>query len=386
MTDYLAPYRARRVRRPVCLELTEHSFPVEPSAEQSWLSLAFRAFSRLAGRMSVRDFLIIGTGNGLDVLGALEIFDLRSMAVTDLYEESLSVARQNVLAHLEDASGIDISFHAGDLFSCVPPAKHFCLIYENLPNIRAAADQNLELGTLAGRFFDAKELRVPKVFETHQLALHYECLQQASGYLRDGGGALTAIGGRIPLDLAFDLHRACGYRPELVAFDLKIQSEPDLVLPAYCLAEEQNRFEFRFYAPEALGIVAELRLLGLEGQELADAVEDDLLRHAMSAHEAMDRRRRGQAVAHSVFMILGEWRELERGTPERKKLSHDAVITMAFEYPSRRRAYHDEAGLTPRRKRDEGGVTDEANSKDSAGSHASVRPGNHPVIRSMAER
>jgi hypothetical protein len=309
VTDYLAPYRARLVRRPVCLDLTEHSFPVEPSAERSWLSLAFRAFSRLAGRIRVRDFLIIGTGNGLDALGALEIFDLRSLAVTDLHDESLSVARRNVLAHLEDASGIDISFQAGDLLSCVPPEKRFCLIYENLPNVRAAAGQNLELGTVAGRFFEARELGVPEVFETNQLALHYECLHQAGGYLRAGGGVLTAIGGRIPLDLAFDLHRACGYLPELITFDLKIQSEPDLVLPAYCLAEEQNRAEFRFYAPEALGIVDGARHLGLEGQELADAVEDDVLRHAMSAHEALERCRRGQDVAHSVFMIHGAWRE-----------------------------------------------------------------------------
>jgi hypothetical protein len=292
----------------VRLELTEHSFPLEPSAERSWLSLAFRAFSRLAGRMNVRDLLIIGTGNGLDALGALEIFDLRSLVVTDLHDESLSVARRNIVSHLEGASGIDISFHSGDLLACVPPAKRFCLIYENLPNVRAAADQDLELGTVAGRFFDARELTVPEVFETHQLALHYECLQQAAGFLRDWGGALTAIGGRIPLDRAFDLHRACGYLPELVAFDVKIQTEPDLVLPAYCLVEEQNHVEFRFYAPEALGLVDERRRLGLEGQELADAVEDELLRHAMSAHEAMERCRRGQAVAHSVFMILGEWR------------------------------------------------------------------------------
>jgi hypothetical protein len=309
VTDYLAPYRARLVRRPISLELTQYSYPIEPSAEQSWLTLAFKAFSRVAGRITVRDLLIIGTGNGLDALGAVEIFDLRSMAVTDLYEESLSVARQNILSHLEDASEIEISFHAGDLLSCVPPAKRFCLIYENLPNIRAPADMTLELGTVAGRFFDAAELRVPEVFETHLLALHYECLQQACGYLRDGGGILTAIGGRIPLDIAFGLHRACGYLPELVTFDLKRQSEPDLVLPAYCRAEEENGVEFRFYAPDALHIVSERQLTGLEGKELADAVEDELGRHAMSAHEAMDRCRRGQTVAHSVFMILGEWRE-----------------------------------------------------------------------------
>jgi hypothetical protein len=306
VTDYLAPYPVRRVRRPVRLELTEHSFPIEPVAEQSWLAFAFRAFSRLAGRMAVRDLLIIGTGNGLDALGALEIFDLRSLAVTDLTRESLWVARQNVLSQLEDASGIQIDFHAGDLLSCVPAGKRFCLIYENLPNIRAAAGMNVELGTIAGRFFDAAQLSVPEPFETHLLALHYECLQQARGFLRAGGGVLTAIGGRVPLDVAFGLHRACGYLPELVVFDLKSQSEPELVLPAYCRAEEEHGVEFSFYAPEALETVGAARRSGLDGRELADAVEEDLLTCAMSAREAMARCRRGRAVAHSVFMIFGE--------------------------------------------------------------------------------
>ena len=313
VTHYLAPYPARLVRRPITLELTQHSFPIERSAEQSWLALAFRAFSRLAGRMAVRDLLIVGTGNGLDALGAVEIFDLRSLAVTDLFEESLSVARRNVLSHLEDASEIEISFHAGDLLSCVPLEKPFCLVYENLPSVRAAANMNLELGTIGGRFFNAPELSVPELFEKHQLALHYECLQQGRGRVRDRGGILTAIGGRIPLDTAFDLHRACGYLPELVIFDVKIQSEPHVILPEYCRLEKQHGVEFRFYAPEARETVAEIRLSGLEGKGLADAAQDELLRHAMTAHEAMDRCRRGQAVAHSVFMIFGEWRETNDG-------------------------------------------------------------------------
>lgn len=47
----------------------------------------------------------------------------------------------------------------------VQAVSRFCLIYENLPNVRAAADQNLELGTVVGRFFDAWASRVPEVFE-----------------------------------------------------------------------------------------------------------------------------------------------------------------------------------------------------------------------------
>ena len=308
VTHFLAPYRQRSVRRPVRLELDEHTYPPDPAPERSWIPLVLRAFSRLAEARRIRDLLVIGTGNGLDALAAIEIFDLDSLVVTDLFEASLAVARENILEHLEDEGQIALDFYAGDLLSCVPPDKRFSLVYENLPSLPAPAGVGLEAGTNSGRFFDRSEPRVPEPFGTYLLTLHYRCLQEARAFVRAGGGVLTAIGGRMPREVAFDLHRACGYVPELVTFDLKIQGEPDVILPGYCRAERESGVEFRFYRPEALPLVTEARLSGLDGQELADAVEDDLLSHALSAHEAMVRSSRGEAVAHSVFMILGEWR------------------------------------------------------------------------------
>jgi methylase of polypeptide subunit release factors len=305
-TAYLAPYRRRRVRRPIRLRLTEDTYPLEPVPEQSWLPIAFRAFARLADRFPVRDALIVGTGNGLDALGAVEIFDLESLTVTDLYERSLAVARENVLAHLKEPAGLELAFHAGDLLSRVPPEARFGLVYENLPNLPADADVELELGTHSGRFFAGAELAVPEPFGDHLLALHYRCLREARPFVRARGGVLTAIGGRMPHAVAFDLHRTCGYLPALVAFDVKLQVEPELVLPGYVRAEAEQGVEFTFYAPEAIGVVAERRRSGIDGQELADAVEGDLRRLAMSAAEADARARRGRPVAHSVLMIFGE--------------------------------------------------------------------------------
>jgi hypothetical protein len=305
-TPYLAPYESGRVRRPVHLLQTPGSYAVEPAAEDSWLAIAFRAFSRLAGQIEVRDLLIVGTGNGLDALGAIEIFDLRSLMATDLLEENVSVARRNVLAHLAEAGEIELGFCAGDLLSCVPRERRFCLMYENLPNIRAPAGMSVDAAPVAGRYFRAAELGVPEPFETYLLALHYECLRQARAYLREAGGALTALGGRIPLEVAFDLHRACGYQPELVAYDLKLQSEPDLVLPGYSTAEERHGVEFMFYAADAVDVVAEARRSGLDGYELFRAAEPRVRECAMSAREAMRRHRRGEAVAHSVLMIFGQ--------------------------------------------------------------------------------
>jgi hypothetical protein len=304
-TAYLAPYAQGRVRRPVRLRLTEHSYPLEPWTEEAWLAIAFRAFARLASRIAVRDLLIVGTGNGLDALGAVEIFDLRSVAVTDLFEQSLSVARDNILAHLDDETGLELSFHAGDLLSCVPAEMRFDLVYENLPNIPATADIELELGINTGRFFDAAGVSVPAPFGDYLLALHYRCLRDAWRRVRAGGGVVTAIGGRMPDDVVFGLHRACGYSPELVAFDVKLQGEPDLVLPGYSRVEAERGIEFTFYAAEAAEIVAERRRSGLDGQELADAVAGDLRRLSMTAGEAQRRTRRGEQIAHSVLLILG---------------------------------------------------------------------------------
>jgi hypothetical protein len=297
------------VRRPIHLELTRHSYPLEAADEQSWLGLAFRAFSRIARSTEVRDLLILGTGNGLDALGALEIFDLRSLTITDLHDESVSVSRRNVLAHLVRGAEVEISFHAGDLLSCVPADKRFCLIYENLPNVRATPSMDLEHGTIAGRFYAAREISVPDTFVTHLVALHYECLQKARAHVRQGGGVLTALGGRIPLEIALELHRSCGYVPELVAFDVKRQSEPDLILPGYRDAEEAYGVEFTFYAPQALELLAEARSSGLEGRDLLDAVDDELRLYAISAREAMRRRAQDEPVAHSVFEILGTWHD-----------------------------------------------------------------------------
>jgi hypothetical protein len=294
------------VRRPIDLRLTERTYPLELSIEQSWLPIAFRAFERLARRRAVEHVLIIGTGNGLDALGAVEILGPRSLTATDLHEESLAVSRENVVTHLVDPGSIALGFHAGDLMSCVPEGRSFSLVYENLPNVTSSPDHDLRRGTIGGRFYPPTEFAVPEPYARYMLDLHYRLLQQARPRLDHGGGVLTAIGGRMPDDIVFGLHRSCGLRPELVAFDLKLQAEPRLMVPPYSRAESERGIAFRFYAAEAVALVAELRAAGLDGQALADAASPDLELLSMSAAEALTRVERGLPVAHSVLMVLGE--------------------------------------------------------------------------------
>jgi hypothetical protein len=308
-TAYLAPYAPRRVRRPVAIRLTDDTYPLEPSPEQAWLPIAFRAFAALAAESRVEDLLILGTGNGLDVLGAAEIFpDLRCVVATDLHPACVEVARENVRANLADErAGVACEFHAGHLLEPVARQRRFNLVYENLPNLPAPAPAKRELrrGTIGGRFYDASGLDVPEPFGAYLLALHHRCLRDARMRVRPGGGVLTALGGRVPLEVAFDLHRTCGYVPRLVAFDVKLQVEAELVVPAYREAEARDGVQLTFYAAEAIALVASARAAGLEGGALAAAVAPDLDRLAMSATQAEMRVGRGEPVAHSVLMICG---------------------------------------------------------------------------------
>src|ERR1700750_1823577 len=127
-TEFLAPLPRRRVRRPVRLRLTDDTYPPAPAPEQPWLPVAFRASAALRERLDVTNLLILGTGNGLDALGAAEIFDLRALTVTDLHEAAVAVARENVLAHLEGPGAPLLAFHAGDLVDGVPPGERFSLV------------------------------------------------------------------------------------------------------------------------------------------------------------------------------------------------------------------------------------------------------------------
>jgi len=279
-------------------------YPPGESAQSSWLPIAFRAFNELAKQKPAKDMLIIGSGNGIDALGAIEIFDLRALTVTDLFEDNLALIRENIVANLEQETKTEVSFCSGSLLSGIPADRRYSLIYENLPNIPLPEGLYIKDGTNSASFFNPEHNGVPKVFVTNLLVLHYLLLQQAQTRLRAGGGVLTCIGGRVPLEVVFDLHRSCGYSPELLVFDIKIQSEPEMVLPFYCKAREQTGIEFQYYRPGAMEVVAAARSSGLEGQQLANAVEVDLGRFAISPDEALARVRQGKDVAHTVFMTF----------------------------------------------------------------------------------
>lgn len=308
--QYLEPYQKRWVCRPVHLTLSEHTYSPGASPAKSWIPLAFRAFACIAEKRQIRDLLIIGTGNGLDALGAIEIFDLHSITVTDLQSDNVAIAKQNILANLDHHASVQTHFYCSDLFSQVPEDELFCLIYENLPNIPLPPEVNLYESINSASFFLPRQQAVPEIFDNHLLALHYLFLQQARCRIRQGGGVITCIGGRIPLEVVFHLHRECHYAPELILFDIKIQSEPETVLPEYYRAEKEYGIQFTFYTLDAIEIIAAAKQSGITGKNLFNAVKQELDNYAISASEALSYHHHGKDIAHSVFMVFGEPQEV----------------------------------------------------------------------------
>jgi len=306
-TRYLQPYyRQCIVRNPAYLMVSDHTYSADELWEKSWLPITFRAFSRIASLIHVQDVLILGTGIGLDALGTIEIFDLKSLTLTDISQEVLSVAKENITSNIDAKAAPNIHFYFGDLFTCVPAEYQFCLVFENLPTVPPPPHIDLLQADNSAYYFAALGRQVPKVVEQHLLTSHYLCLHDAYSHVRLGGGVLTSIGGRAPFEVVFDLHRLCGYSPQLIAFDLKIQGEPERILPSYRAAEEAFGVSFKFYAPDALDVVATHRVSGLEGRQLFEAVRDQIEGYAMSTQEALDQVHRGKDVAHSVFMLFGQ--------------------------------------------------------------------------------
>lgn len=308
VTPYLQPYYRRHlVHDPAYLTVSDHMFSADEALKKSWIPTTFRAFSLLASTIRVQDVLIIGTGIGLDALGTIEIFDPASITVTDISEAVLSIAKENINSNRDPHAAPTIHFYVGDMFTCIPPAQQFDLVFENLPTVPAPPHLGLLDADNAAYYFDAQGRTIPADIEQHLLTSHYLCLHDAYNHIRPGGGVLTSVGGRVSLERVLAVHRLCGYTPQLVAFDMKIQGEPHRMLPSHRAIEEAFGVSFTFYGPAALDIVATQRKSsGLEGQQLFDAVTNQLASYAMSTQEALAQFRQGKDVVHPVFMVFGQ--------------------------------------------------------------------------------
>lgn len=264
-------------------QFTPQTYELDPKPENNWLFAAFRGFQNLRilePTRQIRTFATIGTGPGLDAIGAHMILDPEHVIATDIVDAIVDVARGNILRHIP--SKTQVTTLTGDL--CAPLRKAQLtadLMYANLPLLPMTAETADHAMASSTFVSDQAFHRAPEVYRHWRLAMMYVFLHDARSSLSPGGSVAINIGGRVPDVLLRQLFTECRYSYRELFTMLKIQSQPEQVLPGFTKAERDHRVQFDFYSmkePSAKRICAT---------------------------EALRRHQKGEVIGHTVKMIEG---------------------------------------------------------------------------------
>lgn len=296
----------QRIRSSLEIGLTDRSYlPKSDDLRSDWVaSVATPAFKALAqtGAFAQR-FCTIGTGVGLDALAAIEILRSETVAFTDLHEDVVDRARQNILDNLRPDVRIELISGAGDLLAPLAGAdRTFDVIYENLPNIPLSEVGDLRDGQTSSTFIAKRSEHIPTFAEQYLISLHHVALEQAWPMLRRGGRVLSSIGGRVPLRQILKLAEQTNYSGNILTYMWKRQSEPEEVIGGYAAWESQGLGPFHFYPVAVLEETFEGMSVHAAGAQ-ALAIEAALSSHEITASEALMQLRAGLDIGHTVAIL-----------------------------------------------------------------------------------
>jgi len=116
------------------------------NAADHWLSYAFRGFEEVRRQVgAIEHFAAVGTGSGVDAIGAIEILHPQKVSVTDVAPAFLERARENIAVYQQNGGQqVPVAFGLGGL--CEPlGADTVDVIYTNLPNLPAPPELKARL-------------------------------------------------------------------------------------------------------------------------------------------------------------------------------------------------------------------------------------------------
>lgn len=253
--DVSSLFQSVGIDRRVVVDVNEHSYEVDlEDAKNNWLYPAFLGFTELCARLQkegkrVDTFVTVGTGPGIDAIGAFEILYPRTVIMTDVHPDVLPLAQKNFSQHVPNGQVVSQTLQ-GSLLEPLQ-ARHLKVdvIYANVPNVpfTQAADALLS-EQLTSSFFNPKiSAGVPQDIRRYMLSMQYRTVQAAYDCLVPGGSVLINLGGRVPVDLVEHMFQEQGYTCEELVVLLKMQSQPKIMLASYAQAEKDNQVEFDFY-------------------------------------------------------------------------------------------------------------------------------------------
>lgn len=296
----------------VDINVESHAYlPQVDDVKNDWLSFVSVPAFKLARQENGKDFdsfLSLGTGSGLDTLAAAEILGAKKLGFTDLMQDVVDAAKNNIKNGLLNEDKYELISGVGDLFA--PFAKgydaavrpRFDVIYENLPNVPLTDDKEVTSSRNSGHYLEKRAERIPQKIHDDMLDLHYLALSQASEYLTPSGFIFSLMGGRVTLDSFIRLGIEAGVKSEIYTYQWKVQAEPGDVIGGYAQQEKEGFGPFIFYKSEDLEKAFEGISTEESGKRAFD-IEKSLKDKRLTASKAFEIWNNGGSIGHTVVVL-----------------------------------------------------------------------------------
>lgn len=298
--------------RPITIRhSTGKTYDIEPRPEDNWVHASLLGFQELNKRLATeglacRHFVTVGTGPGLDAIGACHILHPSFIRLTDINKLAARIGLENLLDNLPEDNHVMCACSAGNLLEVDlnvwdPPiqAPPIDVIYANLPNIPA---KNVDITSSdAATYVDEELLEgCPENLDRYLLGLQYKFLQQARAILSEGGSAVIALGARIPYQTIRELFATANLRLEELFATFKIQTQPNDVIPGYAKAENERAVIFTFYDYNQV-LASGLLTSPITGEQM----QQKLHPYALSSQQALTAHQKGRRIGHIVSILRG---------------------------------------------------------------------------------
>ena len=297
-----------RVQDILRIQVTDHTYlPKSESFRSDWIAVAalpaYRALLQEDVRRTIDCYCAIGTGAGIDALAAIEVFEPRSVVITDLHGDVVETAHKNIERNLLKSCNVEVLGCVGALADPLDKCNlKFDVIYENLPNIPIDQSNSLYDGRTSSSFSNPPTRKRPVTVRRNLLDLHYDLLRDVRNILTDDGCVLSVIGSRMPVKEVLELPLLAGYEAALLTYTWKIQSEASEVIPGYLASEQIGHGPFHYYPVEALEKIFGKTSPTTAARNAAE-IEAELQPHAISSEEAWNLVTSGHMVGHTVMVL-----------------------------------------------------------------------------------
>jgi hypothetical protein len=308
---YLGVRQPDRIKPKLELVLSNHSYPPRvKDLASDWVAHvavpAFKLYRRQHGNAPIESFCSIGTGSGVDVLAASELLGAWRVGLTDVHEDVVATATDNIARNHLPGRPLVIEAGFGDLLA---PLKRFnrryALIYENLPNVPLSNRADLAAERKSSTHVPPRAEKIPELVRQQMLDLHYLALGQARDFLAPGGAVLSILGARVPLEVFLTLGRLAGYAPSFLTYAWKVQADPEEVIHDHAQKQKEGFGPFYFYRAAVLEqtfATLDPATSGARALEIERSLQPDRL-DAASAYELL---LRGERIGHTVAVLQSE--------------------------------------------------------------------------------